>query len=175
MSQAKFLEVFRLVAPARKVRGDESCHALVGDVGREPEGIRLERIARVDAIRPDHAPARDLVDVAAEPLDDFLFQRRIAKVQEMPGSIETKAFVLERDGVAARQRELLEGPVGDARALERERCGKASQAGAEYGDGHAFFGKGARHGRRDRTEGSRGCKACRRRARRAMIFASKPG
>jgi hypothetical protein len=79
----------------------------------------------------------------------------------MAGAVEAKAVFFDRDGVPARDGELLEGSMRDAGAFERERRAEPGETGSEDGDGHAFFGKRAGHGRGDRTEGSRGCKACR--------------
>ena len=74
----------------------------------------------------------------------------------MPRTIEAKALVLDGDRVPTGEGELLEHAVFDACALELERRGEAREAGAENGDGHALFGGGVGHGRRDRTEGSGG-------------------
>src|SRR6185295_4785911 len=58
--QAKLLEVPRLGGALREIRLHEAEHALVGDRGRQAERVRLERVARVDAVRVDDAAARDL-------------------------------------------------------------------------------------------------------------------
>src|SRR5207247_2538268 len=53
VGEAKLLEVLRLGRGRRVVGADKAEQALVRDGRRKAEGVRLERVARVDAVRPD--------------------------------------------------------------------------------------------------------------------------
>ncbi len=135
--QTELLEVPWLRSVLGEVRLDETAEAVVGHRGRQAEGVRLERIAGVRAIRPDHRTPLDLERVGAQPAQRELPGRGVAQVEEVPCPIEAEAGVLERDRVAARARQALEHPVRHAGPPQVVRRCHARQAGAEDRDGNA--------------------------------------
>src|SRR6185369_4842802 len=125
--EAKLFEIRRHESVPGKVRCQEPLHAIVGDLRRKPEGVRLERVTSVDAVRPDHASTLNLQMIGPNPSQHFGAQGVVFQVQQMPGAVEVKAAVFERHGVPSRLRELLENSIANAAPPELDRRTHASE------------------------------------------------
>src|SRR6478735_1790262 len=131
MVQAELLEVRRLRAVLlvlRKMCRQKALHTLVSDLRRQPEGVGLKRVARVDAVRPNHASPLDLQVIGANPLQHLGSQRLVLQVQQVPGTVEAKTAVFEGHGVAARLSQLFENSILDASPPELDRRTQPSEA-----------------------------------------------
>src|SRR5690606_35860819 len=117
-----------------KMRLHEAEHTLVRHLGGEPEGVGLERVAGVDPVRKDRALALDLEVIRADPSEHPPSHVGVAQVQQMAGTIEAVAGVLERDRVPPRPLQPLEDAVGNLRLAEREGRAHARQACAQHRD-----------------------------------------
>ena len=127
--EAELFEVLRLGrAGFVAQRLEVADQALVGDVGRQAERVRLVRVARVDALAPDAALALHEHAVVADQALDPAADLGVAQVQQVSGAIEAEAVALGGDGVAAG---VAEAFVDFVAAAEVVRGRHSGQAGAQ--------------------------------------------
>ncbi len=132
MNQTELLEALRFGFFGREMRLQEARQAFVRHLRRQPEGIGLERVARVDAVRVNRAPPSYLDVVVTEQAEHQPSHLRIAQVEQVPGAIEAETLLLDRDRVPAGLRFLLEQAMRDAGLAERQRRRHAREPGAQH-------------------------------------------
>jgi hypothetical protein len=135
-AQAIVLERHDVARRCREVRRDEVAHACEGDLFRQAEGVRLERILADHAVRVDAAPTFDLEPARlGQGFERPALDRIAAEVEQVPGAIEAITSFLDGDGEAADLLAPLHDAVRHANPAQLARSGEAGEPCAENDDG----------------------------------------